>query len=69
MCPYIRVEVLRMPQLVGGANDFLPLCGGKLVAREHEANFIVENFGGGAGQGVEPVVPEHGKIIARAACR
>ena len=52
-----------MPQPMRGANDLLPLLGGKFVARKHEADFVVENFGGGAGQSVEAVVAQHLQVI------
>ena len=49
--------------LVGGADHLLPLFGGELVAGEHEAHVVVENFGGGSGQRVEAVVAQHRQII------
>ena len=48
---------------VRGADDLLPLFGGKFVAREHEAHVVVENFGGGAGESVEAVVAQHREIV------
>ena len=50
--------------LMGGADDLLPLRGRKFVAREDVAHFVIQNFGGGAGQRVEAVIAEHEKIIA-----
>ena len=49
---------------MGRLNDLAPLSGGQLVAREHEAHGIVENFGGGAGESVEAVVAQHGEVVA-----
>ena len=34
---------------VGGADDFDPLRGGELIAREDIPDFVIENFSGGAG--------------------
>ena len=33
------------------------------MARKNVANFVVENFGGGAGKRAEAVVAQHGKIV------
>ena len=49
---------------VRGADDFDPLCGRKFIGREDVADFVVENFGGGAGQGAQSVVAKHGKVVS-----
>src|SRR6185437_5175917 len=46
-----------------GSDDLLPLFGAELVAGEHVADLVVENFGGGAGKCVESVVAQHGKVV------
>ena len=46
-----------------GADDFDPLCGGKLVGGKYVANFIVENFGCGARQRPQAIVAQHGEIV------
>ncbi len=48
---------------VRGADDLLPLLGGKFIAGEHEADFVIENFGGCSRQSVEAVVAQHLQII------
>src|SRR5580704_101990 len=48
---------------VGGTYDLLPLLGGKFVARKHEADVIVEDFGGRSWQSVEAVVAEHEQVV------
>src|ERR1017187_891244 len=48
-----------------GANDLNPLRGGKFVSREDVANLVVENLGGGAGQGAESIVAQHRKIVGQ----
>ena len=49
--------------LVGGADHLLPLLGGKFVPGKHEAYFVIENFGGGSGKGIEAVIAQHLQII------
>src|ERR1700686_680962 len=41
---------------VCGADHFSPLCGGELVAREDKADFVIKNFCGGTGQGIEAII-------------
>src|SRR5207245_6048830 len=48
---------------VGSADDLDPLRGGEFIGGEDVANFVVENFGGGAGESAEAVVAEHGKVV------
>ncbi len=46
-----------------GADDLLPLLGGKFVAGKHEADFVVEDFSGRSRQSVEAVVAQHVQVI------
>src|SRR5271169_6749312 len=48
---------------VRGADHFNPLSGRKLIGGEDVANLVVENLGGGAGQGAEAVVAEHRNVV------
>ncbi len=51
--------------MVGGADYFLPLRRRELVARENLAHFVIQNFGCGARQRVQPVIAKHQKIVAQ----
>src|SRR5450631_786964 len=53
------------PAGVRGTNNFSPLRRGELVARKDLADFVVEDFGGGAGQRAEAVIAQHGQIVAQ----
>ena len=48
-----------------GADDFDPLRGGKFVGGENVANFVVENFRGGAGQRAQAIIAQHREIVGQ----
>src|SRR5258707_4345962 len=45
------------------ADHFSPSCRRELVAREDKTDFVVKNFCGGAGQGIEAMIAQHGKVV------
>src|ERR1700738_5678647 len=51
--------------LMSGADHLLPLFCGELVAGEHEAHVVVENFGGGSRQSVQPIVAQHVQVVGQ----
>ena len=61
----------RRPQahLVRGAHDLDPHRGRQLALGEHPAHFVVENFGGGAGDGAQPGLPQADQPLANTQTR
>ena len=47
------------------ADHFSPLCRGQLVAREDKTDFVVKNFCGGTGQGIEAIIAQHGEVVGQ----
>src|SRR6185503_14251528 len=50
---------------VSRPDDFLPLRDGDLIAGKHAPDFVIEDFGCGTGERIEPIITQHGEIVAQ----